>query len=143
MVSFFNEDICLTLKNKLTAKSKIKQLITSEGKLCGDINFIFCSNNYLLEINRKYLNHDYYTDVITFDYCEKNIVSGDIYISIEQVQANAAEFGTETANELSRVMYHGIIHLCGYNDKTPEEKTVMDSKENYYLNLLSVIDIKQ
>ncbi len=107
----------------------------SEIKTLGDISIIFCSDNYILDVNIRYLHHDYFTDVITFDYCEGNKLSGDLFISIDSVRENAIEFGTEFDEELHRVIVHGLLHLIGYDDHTPEDQRVMRSKEDYYLGL--------
>ncbi len=114
--------------------NKIEFLISNENKIDGELSFIFCSDNYLLGINKNYLKHDFYTDVITFDYCENDIISGDIFISIERIKENAKTFNTTFENELYRVMIHGILHLVGYNDKTDKEQKQMREKENFYLN---------
>ncbi|MFM7757606.1 MAG: rRNA maturation RNase YbeY [Crocinitomicaceae bacterium] len=108
-------------------------LIAMENKTCGDVTLIFCSDDYLLEINKKYLNHDYYTDVITFDYSDNQIVNGDLFISIDRVLDNANSLQVVAKEELMRVVYHGVLHLVGYKDETEEEKTVMTGKENVYL----------
>jgi rRNA maturation RNase YbeY len=108
-------------------------LIAMESKTCGDVTLIFCSDDYLLEINKKYLNHDYYTDVITFDYSDNQTISGDLFISIDRVLDNAKSLQVVAKEELIRVVYHGVLHLVGYKDKTEEEKMVMASKENEYL----------
>lgn len=107
------------------------------GKKCGDISYIFCSDEKILEINREYLDHDYYTDIITFDYTEKNRISGDIFISIDTVKSNADEFKVSYEEELHRIIIHGILHLCGINDKGPGEREIMTQKENEALVLLS------
>ncbi len=112
----------------------LSKLITEEAKVIGDISIIFVSDEYLLEMNKKYLNHDYYTDIITFDYCEKNVISGDLFISVERVEENADTFNISFISELHRVMIHGVLHLCGYRDKTDEEQVEMRSMENKYLN---------
>ena len=96
---------------------------------------VFCSDNYLLDVNLKFLQHDYYTDIITFDYCEKDILSGDLFISIDSVRANADFFGTTFENELNRVIVHGILHLIGYDDHCDEDIAEMRAKENYYLDI--------
>jgi len=113
--------------------SKIENLIQNENKTKGDLSFIFCSDDYLLDINKKYLNHDFYTDVITFDYSENNILSGDVFISIDRVKENAGTFNVPFEEELQRVMIHGVLHLAGYKDKTDKEKKQMTDKENFYL----------
>lgn len=107
----------------------------SEIKTLGDISIIFCSDNYILDVNIRYLHHDYFTDVITFDYCEGNKLSGDLFISIDSVRENAIEFGTEFDKELHRVIVHGLLHLIGYDDHTPEDQKEMREKEDYYLGL--------
>ena len=107
----------------------------SEIRRIGDITIIFCSDNYILDINRKYLGHDYFTDIITFDYCSGNVLSGDLFISVDSVKENSVEYGTEFEYELNRVIVHGILHLIGYDDHTDEDVKVMREKENYYLDL--------
>ena len=109
----------------------------SEIRNLGAINIIFCSDNYILDVNQKYLQHDYFTDIITFDYCEGNTLSGDLFISVDSVRENSIFYGTEFENELNRVMVHGILHLIGYDDHTEEEQKVMREKENYYLEMRS------
>ncbi len=112
----------------------LTNLLNKEAKILGDISIIFVSDSYLLEMNQKYLNHDYYTDIITFDYCEMNIVSGDLFISVDRVQENAETFDVDVLTELHRVMIHGLLHLCGYKDKSLEEERLMRELENKYLN---------
>ena len=116
-------------------KNWIKSAAVNENKKVGEIQYIFCSDVYLLKINKKFLDHDYYTDIVTFDYDEKNIISGDIYISIDRVKENAKIFEVDFNNELLRVIIHGILHLIGYNDKSDIEKNIMRNKENYYLSI--------
>ena len=111
----------------------------SENKRIGDIAVIFCSDNYILDVNIKYLQHDYYTDIITFDYCEGNRLSGDLFISVDSVRENASFYGTEFADELNRVIVHGLLHLIGYDDHTEADIAVMRAKENYYLSQRSLI----
>jgi rRNA maturation RNase YbeY len=112
----------------------LTNVIEKELKVIGEISIIFVSDSYLFEMNQKYLNHDYYTDIITFDYCEMNIVSGDLFISVDRVQENAESFDVDFLTELQRVMIHGVLHLCGYKDKTDEEERLMRELENKYLN---------
>lgn len=114
---------------------KIEELIFNENKKEGELSFIFCSDEYLLKMNNEYLRHDYYTDVITFDYTEKEIITGDIFISVDRIKENALKYNTTFENELQRVMIHGVLHLVGYNDKTEEEQKEMTKKENQYLNI--------
>ena len=134
-INFFFEDIePLNLHENLS--EWIVKTIESEEHLTGNINYIFCSDNYILDINRKYLNHDYFTDIITFNYCEGNIISGDIFISVDTVTTNAKEYKQLFENELNRVIIHGVLHLLGYNDKSETELFEMRQKEDFYLNLL-------
>lgn len=135
-ISFFAEAVSLPLKNRKRIRSWIDSVISAESKKPGYVNFIFCSDEYLLEVNRTYLNHDYYTDIITFDYCEDEHISGDLFISIDRVRDNAKELKQTTSTELHRVMVHGVLHLIGYGDKTPDDVKEMRSKEDYYLTLL-------
>jgi len=108
--------------------------IENEGFRCGNINVIFCSDDHLLDINRTYLDHDYYTDIVTFDYSAESILSGDLFISIDRVVENSAHFNESFLTELRRVCVHGVLHLCGFKDKSDEEARIMRSKERFYLN---------
>lgn len=114
--------------------SKTNYMIDNEGFVEGDVVLIFCSDTYLLELNKKHLNHDSFTDIITFSYQNNDVVSGDLFISIDRIKENAKKFGCSFEKELERVVYHGVLHLCGYNDKSSEEMREMKSKENFYLN---------
>lgn len=111
----------------------LNDAIVNEGYECGSVTIIFCSDDELLEMNRKFLDHDYYTDIITFDYCEDMEVNGDLFISIDRVVDNAETIGVKYEDELRRVCVHGVLHLCGYKDKTEEEEKLMRLKENFYL----------
>ena len=113
----------------------IKSLIEAEGFLPGDIAIVLCSDDYLLKVNQDFLNHDYYTDIITFDYCEDGIVNGDLLISLDRVSENSQLEKTTLKDELHRVIFHGVLHLCGYKDKTKKDIELMRFKESYYLNL--------
>tara|TARA_Y100001968_G_scaffold312297_1_gene335322 strand:+ start:127 stop:537 length:411 start_codon:yes stop_codon:yes gene_type:complete len=115
-------------------KKWLKNIILQEGKRTGDIVYLFCNDNYLLKKNNQYLKHDYLTDIITFDYCKKNIISGDILISIERVEENSKIYNVDFCIELNRVMAHGLLHLLGYKDKEKKDKEKMREKENFYLN---------
>lgn len=115
-------------------KKWLNQVISNEAKEEGDITYIFCDDDYLLEKNIRFLNHNTLTDVITFDYCEGNSVSGDIFISIERVKENSEVFKVDFLTELNRVMVHGLLHLLSYKDKTERESNLMRKKENYYLS---------
>ncbi len=112
----------------------LSNVVKTELKELGDISIIFVSDQYLLEMNQKYLNHDYFTDIITFDYCEDNVISGDLFISVDRVKENADSFNVDVLTEIHRVMIHGVLHLCGYKDKTEEEEKNMRLLENKYLN---------
>lgn len=133
MVTYFTEDTTFQFKQRRINNRWLKMVAESEIRKLGDISIIFCSDNYILDVNIKYLQHDYFTDIITFDYCEGNILSGDLFISVDSVCENAVEYGTEFDEELNRVIVHGILHLIGYDDFTEEDKREMRSKENYYL----------
>lgn len=139
MIRYFCEDIKFTYKNKLANNRWLKMVAGSEIRKIGDINIIFCSDNYILDVNMKYLQHDYFTDIITFDYCEGTVLSGDLFISVDSVRENSIEFGTDFGEELHRVIVHGVLHLIGYDDHTEEDKKVMRQKENYYLQMRSQI----
>lgn len=135
MIRYYKEDIKFELKAKALNNKWLKFVAESEVRKIGDINIIFCSDNYILDVNMRYLQHDYFTDIITFDYCQKNILSGDLFISIDSVRENAVYYGTEFSDELNRVMVHGLLHLIGYDDHSEEEISQMRAKENYYLEL--------
>ena len=136
MISFeYNCDV--SFKPSLKHKLWLQQVIRKEGKIPGDISYIFCDDAYMIEQNNTFLNHDTYTDIITFDECVGEIVSGSILISADQVKENASKFGKTFENELSRVVVHGTLHLCGYKDKTEEEAKTMRQKEDESLAMLS------
>jgi rRNA maturation RNase YbeY len=135
-INFFIEDVPLPKLKKRKLTEWIKGVITSEGKKIGDISFIFCSDQYLLEVNKKFLNHDYYTDIITFDYVEDIVISGDILVSIDRVKENAITYSTTFQNEIHRILIHGVLHLLGYKDKLKKDKNLMTFKEDTYLNSL-------
>ncbi len=126
-----------TLKNKRKIKNWLKDTIVNEKKKVGDINYIFCSKEYLKKINNDYLSKNYETDVISFDFSKDNKISGDIYISSETVKKNSIIFNVSFNNELKRVMVHGLLHLLNYNDKSKQELKIMREKENFYINLNS------
>ena len=134
---FITEGISFILKKKLILRNWVIQTIESEGKKEGKICFVFCNDEYLLKMNNRYLHHDTYTDVITFDYSEGETISGDILISIERVKENAVKYKVKFDDELHKVMIHGVLHLLGYKDKTPGDITLMRLKEDYYLSLLT------
>ncbi len=134
-IYFFTEQTSFVLKQKSLVKHWISNCIGSEKCSFSTINFIFCSDKYLLNLNKSYLNHSTLTDIITFDYSVKNQLSGDIFISIERVKENAKSLKINNKNEVHRVMIHGVLHLCGYGDKSLKEKDLMRKREDKYLSL--------
>lgn len=132
-ICFYNEDVNYRLLSKEKIRAWILSVIKQEKKLSGDISFIFCSDEYLLEINRQYLSADYLTDVITFDFTEEDNISGDIFISVDRVKENAKQYKQKYFHEMLRVILHGVLHLIGYKDKTEKEIKQMREKEDYYL----------
>ena len=130
MIQYISEDVTLPDIPKQEISHWIKKTATEYGKRTGEIAYIFCKDKHMLEVNNQYLHHDYYTDIITFDYSEGTIISGDIFISIDTVKSNALEFKVSFDEELKRIMIHGILHLCGQDDKTPELRLEMTQKEN-------------
>lgn len=133
MVSYFFEDTNFKFNRRRLTSQWLKFTAESEIKRIGQVNIIFCSDNYILDINQKYLQHDYFTDIITFDYCEGKTLSGDLFISVDTVRENAIFYGTEFDDELNRVIVHGLLHLIGYDDHSVEDQKTMRSKEDYYL----------
>lgn len=138
-IHYFNEQCSFTLKGKRNNSAWLSKVLEKEGKAGGKINYIFCSDAYLIQLNNTHLQHNTYTDIITFDYSEKlsKTVASDIYISVERVKENAKVFNASFQEELNRVMVHGVLHLCGYKDKKTEEKKEMRAKEDFYLKLTS------
>ncbi len=137
MIQFFSENDFI-LENKSTYEEWISSIINSEGHSEGDINYIFCDDDYLLNLNNDFLNHDTFTDIITFNYNMGKQVNSDIYISTERVRDNAQDFDVSFETELRRVMCHGVLHLCGFNDKTDEEQALMTEKENEKMKMFHV-----
>lgn len=133
MINYFFEDTNFKFNKRRATSKWLKSAIALENKKLGDISIIYCSDDYLLEINKQYLSHDYYTDVITFNYCEGDLISGDIFISVDTIKANAEEYGASFDNELCRVMVHGILHLIGYDDDCEYNQLIMRQKEDFYL----------
>lgn len=133
-INFFFEDVRPFKQKKKPIKKYVKSLILNELYVLGELSVIFCSDRYLLNINKQYLNHDYYTDIVTFNYVEDSVISGDLFISLDRVRENAETFETKFVVELYRVVFHGVLHLIGYNDKTDAEKMQMRQKEDYYLS---------
>ena len=136
MISYNTQNVSLPKIRRRDTSAWIKAVAASYGKRVGDIAYIFCDDEKILEVNRQYLQHDYYTDIITFDYTEDDLISGDIFISLDTVRSNAEEQHTTYDNELHRVIIHGILHLCGINDKGPGEREVMEAAENKALAML-------
>ena len=138
-IHFFTEDVSFNLKHKIVVRKWLKNTIEAEGYKLKEMNFVFCSDNYLLTINQEYLKHNTLTDIITFDNSDKEFaIVGDIFISIERVRENARIFTVSEKDELLRVMVHGTLHLLGYTDKGKTSKTLMTAKENYYLLKLAL-----
>jgi probable rRNA maturation factor len=132
----FHAEGAFILENQAKFSAWFEATAKEEGKHIGSLNYIFCDDEYLIKINVEFLNHDTYTDIITFDYSVGDELIGDLYISTERVSENAKEFKESLEDELNRVLIHGLLHLCGYKDKTEEEAKLMRTKENYYLSLL-------
>ena len=139
MITYHFEQTKFVFRQKTLTSKWLRLVAESEIRRIGDISIIFCSDNYILDINRRYLGHDYFTDIITFDYCEGDRLSGDLFISVDNVRENSVEYGTEFKDELNRVIVHGILHLIGYDDHTEEDVKVMRSKEDYYLSLREIL----
>ena len=135
-VSFHSDGVTFDVNNKQKLNSWIVSCVSTHNKSCGDINVIFCYDEYLLSVNNTYLNHDYYTDIITFDYSQKDIISGDLFISISRVKENAKKLNIEFISELYRVIVHGVLHLLGHKDKTELEKEKMREKEDEMILLM-------
>jgi rRNA maturation RNase YbeY len=134
-IYFFSEDTSFKLPDELKTTAWVVNTITKEGMLPGEINYIFCSDVYLHKMNVDHLNHDTFTDIITFNYCEDDVVNADVFISIDRVKENAETFKCTFEKELNRVMIHGVLHLLGYDDKSEDLKQTMRAKEDFYLNL--------
>lgn len=146
MIKFFSEDIRFDLKNKRKISAWLKAVAAENAYVIGDMNYIFCSDDYLLDINKQFLGHDYYTDIITFDNSEDFLlekgrpgVSADIYISLDTVKANGQEYGDGFERELKRVIVHGLLHLIGYDDVTPAKQKKMRAAENRALDLFETM----
>jgi probable rRNA maturation factor len=135
-IKFFNEQIDFLPEKPQVIQKWITSVIESKGYTAGTINYIFCDDEYLLTLNQRYLDHDTYTDIITFDYTIDKVISGDIFISVDRVQDNATQYKKTFENELQRVMIHGILHLCGQGDKSEAENNEMHAQEDLYLKLL-------
>lgn len=132
-VCFFFQGVKANLANRTVLKKYIQTIFTKEGMWLGSINYIFCTDNDLLKINRQFLKHDFYTDIITFDLSEQNSIRAEVYISTDRVRENATKLGVSFKSELHRVIFHGVLHLCGYGDKNMLDKKKMRQKEDFYL----------
>ncbi|MDR0428981.1 MAG: rRNA maturation RNase YbeY [Tannerellaceae bacterium] len=135
-ISYYAEEVKLPPIKKKIVTSWIKTIAGNFDKKIGDISYLFCSDEKILEINKEYLQHDYFTDIITFDYTEGNKIAGDIFISIDTVRSNSEKYNTDYMEELHRIIIHGILHLCGVDDKGPGEREIMENNENTALSLL-------
>lgn len=133
MINYFFEEISpIVIDDQISVW--LENIILEEGKKLGKIQYIFCDDDYLLQVNKEHLHHDYYTDVITFDYVKGKKISGDIFVSLQRIEDNAASLSTNKDEELRRVLAHGVLHLCGYKDKSDSEQLLMTEKENFYLS---------
>lgn len=137
MITYQSEGVRMPNIKKRQTTQWIKAVAASYGKKVGEIGYLFCNDEHILEVNREYLGHDYYTDIITFDYCEGDVLSGDLVISLDTVRSNAELFQKTYEEELHRVIIHGVLHLCGINDKGPGEREIMETAENRALTLLA------
>ena len=135
MISYQTEGVRMPDIKKRDTSAWIKKVAQSYGKKCGDIAYIFCDDEKILEVNKEYLQHDYYTDIITFDYTEGDTISGDLFISLDTVRSNSEQLGVDYSQELHRVIIHGILHLCGINDKGEGEREIMEAAENKALGM--------
>ena len=139
VISFNNIDVSYVQKNKRQIRVWLKTVIENEQSKIWNIDYNFCSDKHLIKINKKYLNHDDYTDIITFDLSDGNEILGDIYISIDRVKENARKIRVNFSDEILRIIVHGVLHLCGYKDKSKKAAAIMRNKENHYLSLLKEI----
>lgn len=140
MVTYNAEGVELPAIRHRETTEWLRAVAASYGKKIGEVGYEFCNDEKILEVNKQYLHHDYYTDVITFDYCEGDTLNGDIVISLDTVKSNSEQFHTDYNEELHRVIVHGILHLCGINDKGPGEREIMEAAENKALALFHQMD---
>ena len=143
LVKFYNADVNFKAERKSDLKQFISFIFLNENKEYHAIDIISCSDTYLLQLNRQFLNHDYYTDILTFDVSQDNKQAGEIYISIDRVKENSRLQKVSFQTEMNRIIFHGILHLCGYSDKSKSEKKIMTSKENDYLKKFESFHVKQ
>ena len=142
-ITYHTEGVNMPNIKRQATSQWIKSVASSYGKKVGEIAYIFCSDKKILEVNRQYLKHDYYTDIITFDYTEENKIAGDIFISLDTVKTNSEQFNTNYSEELHRTIIHGILHLCGINDKGPGEREIMEAAENKALRCIKIDEIQK
>ena len=138
MITYSVEGVKMPKIKRRETTAWIRAVAASYGKKVGEIGYLFCDDEKILEVNNEYLGHDYYTDIITFDYCEGNTLNGDLVISLDTIRTNAEKYGKDYDEELHRVIIHGILHLCGINDKGPGEREIMEAAENKALKQLTV-----
>ena len=136
MITYHIESTVMPSIKKRETTAWVRAVAATYGKKVGDVSYIFCNDKRILEVNREFLQHDYYTDIITFDYTEGDVISGDLFISLDTVRSNSEQFATEYDEELHRTIIHGILHLCGINDKGPGEREIMEAAENRALAML-------
>lgn len=136
MITYNSENVKMPKIRKRDTSAWIKKVAAAHGKKVGEIGYLFCDDEKILEVNREFLQHDYYTDIITFDYCEGDTLNGDLVISLDTIRTNAELFKKTYEEELHRVIIHGILHLCGINDKGPGEREIMEAEENKALALM-------
>lgn len=137
-INFYFQEVPRFQLKQPFVRQVFRKIALLEGSSAGEITVICCSDAYLLAINKEFLNHHYLTDIITFDNSEEGMIAGELYISVDRVKENAAQYTVKMKHELMRVMIHGVLHLLGYHDKTPEERKVMRGKENHYLSLFEI-----
>ncbi len=137
MITYNTENVKMPAIRKRDTTAWIRRVAATYQKKVGEVGYLFCDDEHILQVNREYLGHDYYTDIITFDYCEDDVLNGDLVISLDTVRSNAELFGKPYDEELHRVIIHGILHLCGINDKGPGEREIMEAAENKALALLT------
>ncbi len=140
-ITYFTEGVDMPLLKEQLIQSWIEKVAAKYNRKVGEISYIFCSDEKILEVNRQYLQHDYYTDIITFDYCKGKIISGDLFVSLDTVKTNAESYANSYNEELHRTIIHGILHLCGINDKGPGEREIMEQAENEALAIYKELDI--
>lgn len=143
MIGFYNEDVSFNLKGKTLLRQWIKRVVEAYGFKAGNLSYVFCSDEKILEVNRQFLQHDYYTDIITFDYDEGDRVCGDMYISVDTVRSNAEQYAPSFEREMCRVIIHGVLHLCGLKDKEPDDEKKMRAAEEEALAMLDTMEAEK